>query len=52
MQMQDSESMNCDPGENGVCSESINGGRDVWSSKDSDSPADHLVVMANGILGR
>ncbi|XP_030530241.1 lipid droplet phospholipase 1 [Rhodamnia argentea] len=39
--------------ENGVCSaESLNGSREVWSSKDSDSSsADHLVVMVNGILG-
>ncbi|XP_043715999.1 lipid droplet phospholipase 1-like isoform X2 [Telopea speciosissima] len=44
--------MDCGPRENVVCSESINGGRDVWSSKDSASSADHLVVMANGILGR
>lgn len=38
---------------NGVCSAlSANGGRDLWSSKDSDSAsADHLVVMVNGILG-
>ncbi|XP_042509519.1 putative lipase ROG1 [Macadamia integrifolia] len=44
--------MDCGPGENGVCSESVNGGRDVWScSKDSASSADHLVVMTNGILG-
>uniref|UniRef100_A0A803RBE6 DUF676 domain-containing protein n=1 Tax=Cannabis sativa TaxID=3483 RepID=A0A803RBE6_CANSA len=35
----------------GLCStESVDGGRDVWSGKDSDS-ADHLVVMVNGILG-
>lgn len=40
--------------DNGVCSsESVNGGQDVWSSKESDSlSADHLVVMVNGILGR
>jgi hypothetical protein len=40
--------------ENGVCSsESVNGGRDVWSCNDSDSSsADHLVVMVHGILGR
>ncbi|KAK3403714.1 putative lipase ROG1 [Eucalyptus grandis] len=39
--------------EDGVCSaESVNGSREVWSSKDSDSSsADHLVVMVNGILG-
>ncbi|KAK9291463.1 hypothetical protein L1049_019411 [Liquidambar formosana] len=39
--------------ENGVCSsESVNGSRDVWSSKNSDvSSTDHLVVMVNGILG-
>ncbi|KAJ4706537.1 alpha/beta-Hydrolases superfamily protein [Melia azedarach] len=39
--------------ENGVCSkESVNGSRDVWSCKDSDSSsADHLVVMVHGILG-
>lgn len=39
--------------ENGVCSsELVNGGRDIWSSKDSDSSsADHLVVMVHGILG-
>ncbi|KAF5456229.1 hypothetical protein F2P56_025733 [Juglans regia] len=39
--------------ENGVCSsESVNGGRELWSCKDSDSSsADHLVVMVNGILG-
>ncbi|XP_042506536.1 putative lipase ROG1 isoform X2 [Macadamia integrifolia] len=43
--------MNCGPGENGPCSKSINGGRDVWSCKDSSSAADHLVVMVNGILG-
>ncbi|KAI5394681.1 hypothetical protein KIW84_061349 [Lathyrus oleraceus] len=38
---------------NEVCtSESIDGSRDVWSSKSSDSSsADHLVVMVNGILG-
>lgn len=38
---------------NGVCSsESVNGSRDVWSCKASDSAsADHLVVMVNGILG-
>ncbi|KAF3952740.1 hypothetical protein ACB098_12G107000 [Castanea mollissima] len=38
---------------NGVCSsESVNGGCDVWSCKDSDSSsASHLVVMVNGILG-
>lgn len=40
--------------DNGVCSsESVNGGQDVWSSKESDSlSADHLVVMVNGIMGR
>ncbi|XP_043719797.1 lipid droplet phospholipase 1-like isoform X1 [Telopea speciosissima] len=44
--------MDCGHGKNGLCSESINGGRDVWSSKDSAaSSADHLVVMVNGILG-
>lgn len=39
---------------NAVCSsESVDGSRDVWSSKASDSSsADHLVVMVNGILGR
>lgn len=39
---------------NGICSsESVNGSRDVWSCKFSDSgSADHLVVMVNGILGR
>ncbi|XP_028794539.1 putative lipase YOR059C [Neltuma alba] len=39
--------------QNGVCtSESVDGSRDVWSSKVSDSSsADHLVVMVNGILG-
>ncbi|KAF8412938.1 hypothetical protein HHK36_000910 [Tetracentron sinense] len=42
--------MDCKPEGDGVCSESINGGRDVWSS-DSASPACHLVVMVNGILG-
>ncbi|KAK6262103.1 hypothetical protein QUC31_007919 [Theobroma cacao] len=38
---------------NGVCSsESVNGSRDVWSCKDSDSlSADHLVIMLHGILG-
>ncbi|XP_021287219.1 putative lipase YOR059C [Herrania umbratica] len=38
---------------NGVCSsESVNGSRDVWSCKDSDSlSADHLVIMVHGILG-
>lgn len=38
----------------GVCSaESVNGGKDVFSSKESDvSSADHLVVMVHGILGR
>ncbi|KAL5569794.1 hypothetical protein UlMin_026369 [Ulmus minor] len=38
---------------NGVCSsESVDGSRDVWSCKESDSAsADHLVVMVNGILG-
>ncbi|GMN41053.1 hypothetical protein TIFTF001_010262 [Ficus carica] len=38
---------------NGVCSsESVDGSRDVWSCKFSDSAsADHLVVMVNGILG-
>lgn len=37
-----------------MCSaESVNGGQDVWSSKESDSlSADHLVVMVNGIMGR
>ncbi|KAM7499502.1 hypothetical protein LguiA_023916 [Lonicera macranthoides] len=40
--------------ENGVASsESVNGGQDVFSSKESDvSSADHLVVMVHGILGR
>ncbi|KAJ7970634.1 alpha/beta-Hydrolases superfamily protein [Quillaja saponaria] len=39
--------------ENKVCSsESVNGGRDLWSSKVSDSSsADHLLVMINGIMG-
>ncbi|XP_010555602.1 PREDICTED: putative lipase YDL109C [Tarenaya hassleriana] len=39
--------------ENGVCSaEAVDGSRDVWSCKDSDSSsADHLVVMVHGILG-
>ncbi|XP_044467663.1 lipid droplet phospholipase 1-like [Mangifera indica] len=39
--------------QNGVCSkESVDGSRDVWSCKDSDSSsADHLVVMVHGILG-
>ena len=39
--------------ENGVCSsESANGSRDVWSSKESESSsADHLVVMVHGIMG-
>ncbi|KAF3433191.1 hypothetical protein FNV43_RR24293 [Rhamnella rubrinervis] len=39
--------------ENGVCSsEAVDGSRDVWSCKTSDSAsADHLVIMANGILG-
>nr|XP_025632950.1 putative lipase YOR059C isoform X1 [Arachis hypogaea]XP_025632951.1 putative lipase YOR059C isoform X1 [Arachis hypogaea] len=38
---------------NEVCtSESVDGSRDVWSSRSSDSSsADHLVVMVNGILG-
>ncbi|XP_022730804.1 putative lipase YOR059C isoform X1 [Durio zibethinus] len=38
---------------NGICStESVNGSRDVWSCKDSDSlSADHLVIMVHGILG-
>lgn len=43
----------------GVCyKESVNGGHDVWSCQNgyldghpSSSSADHLVVMANGILG-
>ncbi|XWS47707.1 hypothetical protein CRYUN_Cryun13aG0007300 [Craigia yunnanensis] len=37
----------------GVCSsEFVNGSRDVWSCKDSDSlSADHLVIMVHGILG-
>ncbi|XWS51565.1 hypothetical protein CRYUN_Cryun12cG0187600 [Craigia yunnanensis] len=37
----------------GVCSsESLNGSRDVWSCKDSDSlSSDHLVIMVHGILG-
>lgn len=35
-----------------VCSESVPGGRDVWSSNRSDSlSADHLVIMVNGIMG-
>lgn len=40
--------------EGGVTSsESVNGGEDVFSSKESDvSSADHLVVMVHGILGR
>lgn len=39
--------------ENGVCSsESVNGGRDLWSKGSDSSSADHLVVMVNGILGR
>ncbi|KAJ7974836.1 alpha/beta-Hydrolases superfamily protein [Quillaja saponaria] len=39
--------------ENQVCSsDTVNGGRDLWSSKISDSSsANHLVVMVNGILG-
>ncbi|KAG6644237.1 hypothetical protein I3843_08G042400 [Carya illinoinensis] len=39
--------------ENGVCSsETVNGSRDIWSYKDSDSlSVDHLVVMVHGILG-
>ncbi|KAM1692148.1 hypothetical protein ACFX2K_031795 [Malus domestica] len=39
--------------ENGVCpSESANGNRDVWSSKESESSsADHLVIMVHGIMG-
>ncbi|KAF5732278.1 putative lipase ROG1 isoform X1 [Tripterygium wilfordii] len=39
--------------QNGVCSsESVDGSRDVWSCKDSDSSsADHLVVLVHGILG-
>lgn len=38
----------------GVCfAETASGGRDVWSSKVSESSsADHLVVMVHGILGR
>lgn len=44
-------------GDLGVCKEeSINGagGTDLWSSSDgcTVSPADHLVVMVHGILGR
>lgn len=41
------------PVENGICSsESIHGGTDVWSSKESaTASADHLVVMVHGILG-
>lgn len=37
----------------GVCpAESVNGGEDVFSFKESDvSSADHLVVMVHGILG-
>ncbi|KAJ4952706.1 hypothetical protein NE237_029538 [Protea cynaroides] len=46
-----SDIMDCGSEVNGLCSESINGGRDVWSSKDSASSVDHLVVMVNGILG-
>lgn len=40
--------------DNGVCSsESVNGGQDVWSSKESDyRSVNHLVVMVNGIMGR
>lgn len=37
---------------NGVCSESVEGGCDVWSSSDSSASADHLIIMVNGILGR
>lgn len=34
-------------------SESVDGSRDVWSSRSADSSsANHLVVMVNGILGR
>eukprot|EP00268_Persea_americana_P067521 TRINITY_DN9306_c0_g2_i1.p1 TRINITY_DN9306_c0_g2~~TRINITY_DN9306_c0_g2_i1.p1 ORF type:complete len:361 (-),score=72.33 TRINITY_DN9306_c0_g2_i1:668-1750(-) len=36
---------------NGVCSESVNGGCDVWSCSDSSASADHLIIMVNGILG-
>ncbi|XVF49421.1 hypothetical protein PTKIN_Ptkin04bG0010400 [Pterospermum kingtungense] len=45
--------MQTDVAANGVCSsESVNGSRDVWSCKDSDSlSADHLVIMVHGILG-
>ncbi|XVF11287.1 hypothetical protein REPUB_Repub08aG0013800 [Reevesia pubescens] len=45
--------MQNDVATNGVCSsESVNGSRDVWSCKDSDSlSADHLVIMVHGILG-
>lgn len=37
--------------DDGVCTESVNGGSDVWSSSQLSSSADHLVVMVNGILG-
>ncbi|KAK9095210.1 hypothetical protein Scep_026679 [Stephania cephalantha] len=40
-----------DGGDGGVCSEPVEGGRDVWSRGDSASSADHLVVTVNGILG-
>ncbi|XVF11285.1 hypothetical protein REPUB_Repub08aG0013700 [Reevesia pubescens] len=45
--------MQNDVATSGVCSsESVNGSRDVWSCKDSDSlSADHLVIMVHGILG-
>lgn len=36
-------------GEDWTEEESVNGGNDVWSSS---RPADHLVVMVHGILGR
>lgn len=38
----------------GLCSsESVGGGEDVYSAKESDvSSADHLVIMVHGILGR
>ncbi|KAG9452195.1 hypothetical protein H6P81_005099 [Aristolochia fimbriata] len=35
----------------GVRTESVDGGRDVWSSESSSAAADHLVVMVHGILG-
>ncbi|XP_010258786.1 PREDICTED: putative lipase YOR059C [Nelumbo nucifera] len=45
------KSTDLDMEENGVCSKPVTGGRDVWSSKDAASSADHLVIMVNGILG-